>query len=110
MTPTAAPRLIAVAHLGSTQETVDYDGVGDLSSRQFPGGVPDIARYYVGDDLTLVDRGGAGNVGYAHIRLGSRRIATLYAKTGATWSPIYYHRTAAMTSWRRQPAPRPPKA
>ncbi|HEY2028896.1 MAG TPA: RHS repeat-associated core domain-containing protein [Myxococcales bacterium] len=85
-------RLISIARLGSKLESLDYDGAGDLASRTFPSGSAEVARYYVGDDLTLVDHGGTGNVGYAHIRLGRLRIPSVYAKSGTLPNVIYYHR------------------
>lgn len=86
-------RLISISHLGTTQETLAYDGLGDLAARTFNGG-PDIARYYVGDDFTAVLRSSM-KIGYVHIRLGGKRIASLWAKASGTTNTtgvIYYHR------------------
>ena len=87
-------RLISIAHLGSKVETLAYDGVGDLRSRIFTNG-SDLARYYIGDDLTGVVRSSTTKIGYVHIRLGGQRIASFWVKTtGNTNSTgvLYYHR------------------
>lgn len=75
------------------QETLGYDGGGDLVSRTFAHGGAEVARYYIGDDLTLVDKG-TSRIGYAHIRLGDRRLASFWAATagGTGNGMIYYHR------------------
>src|SRR5207245_20755 len=82
-------RLISISRLGSKLEDLAYDPAGDLVSRQFTNGT-DTARYYIGDDLTLVLRG-TTRIGYAHVRLGGHRLASLWVNGTATGT-IYYHR------------------
>jgi YD repeat-containing protein len=81
-------RLISIAHLGVAQEQLGYDGAGDLVARTFPAGGAEVARYYIGDDLTLIDKG-TTKLGYAHIRLGNR-VASFWAsisRSGGSTTP-----------------------
>jgi RHS repeat-associated protein len=81
-------RLISIAHLGVVQEQLGYDGAGDLVSRTFAAGGAEAARYYIGDDLTLIDKG-TTKLGYAHIRLGNR-VASFWAsisRSGGSTTP-----------------------
>lgn len=96
-------RLISISKLGAKVEDLTYDPASSLVSRTFAPPITtasgtETARYYMGDDLTVV-KGTQSNstkqVGYAHIRLGSRRIASIWAKTVGTTATsgfIYYHR------------------
>lgn len=89
----ADEKLISISRLGSKLEDLAYGPDGELAIRTFTNGT-DTARYYVGDHMTLVRRG-TTLVGYAHIYLGSMRIASAWSKTAAgttTTGTIYYHR------------------
>jgi RHS repeat-associated protein len=82
--------------LGSKVEDLSYDAAGSLVGRALGNGA-DSARYYIGDDLTVVvgSTGSSRTVGYAHVRLGSKRIASIWAKrtsSASTNGVIYYHR------------------
>ncbi|HEY6907744.1 MAG TPA: RHS repeat-associated core domain-containing protein [Myxococcales bacterium] len=86
-------RLISISHLGAKLEDIAYDPAGNIVSRTFTNGT-DTARYYVGDDLTLVRRG-TTTIGYAHLQVGGGRLASIWSKTvGSTTTQgvIYYHR------------------
>jgi len=86
-------RLISISRLGAKLEDLVYGPDGALVARQFSGG-SDIARYYVGDYMTLVRRGTIV-IGYAHVQLGGQRIASIWSKTTggvSTTGTIYYHR------------------
>jgi RHS repeat-associated protein len=92
-------RLISISHLGSKLEDLSYDAAGRLVGRAFPSApnTPDSARYYIGDDLTVVvgSTSSPRTVGYAHVRLGGKRIASIWAKSAGSTSTngtIYYHR------------------
>jgi RHS repeat-associated protein len=88
-------RLTAISHLGAKLEDLAYDGAGDLVSRTFPTGAAEIARYYIGDQLSLVNRSATTKLGYAHIQLGGKRIASFWVKSASgtnTNGVIYYHR------------------
>jgi RHS repeat-associated protein len=86
-------RLISISRLGAKVEDLSYDATGQLVGRAFTSG-SDTARYYIGDDLTVAV-GTSRTVGYVHVRLGGRRIASIWAKSAGTVSTngtIYYHR------------------
>jgi RHS repeat-associated protein len=92
-------RLISISHLGSKLEDLSYDAAGRLVGRAFPSApnTPDSARYYVGDDLTVVVGSSQSprTVGYVHVRLGGKRVASIWAKSVGSTSTngtIYYHR------------------
>ena len=57
-------RLISISRLGSKLEDLTYDAAGQLVQRAFTNGT-DTARYYLGDDLTVVNRG-TTTIGYVH--------------------------------------------
>jgi RHS repeat-associated protein len=91
-------RLISISHLGAKVEDLSYDAAGQLVGRAFPSG-PDSARYYIGHDLTVVAGSSLSSrtIGYVHVRLGARRIASIWAKSASgvsTNGSIYYHRDA----------------
>ncbi len=86
-------RLTSISHLGAKVEDLAYGPDGELVSRQFANGT-DTARFYVGDHLTLVRRG-TTTIGYAHIYLGSTRVASVWSKStggSTTTGTLYYHR------------------
>ena len=89
-------RPISISKLGSKVEDLSYDAAGSLVGRALGNGA-DSARYYIGDDLTVVvgSTGSSRTVGCAHARLGSKRIASIWAKrtsSASTNGVIYYHR------------------
>ena len=85
-------RLSAIAVNGAVQETDGFDAEGLLVSRTFASGAPDTARYYVDNDMTVVQRG-TSSLAYVHIIVGKRRVASLYySSPSATGWPLYYHR------------------
>lgn len=92
----AVGRLIGISKQGQSLETLAYDSAGGLISRTYPSG-PDQARYYVGDELTLVQRT-SETVAYVHLEVAGRRIASIWQKKPAGASVanasgvIYYHR------------------
>ena len=79
-------------HRTTTLEQIVYGPDGELATRTFPSGT-DVARYYIGAMLTLVDRGIAGKLAYVHVGIPSRVASIWTSSTGTgTSGVIYYHR------------------
>jgi len=102
----ALGRLVSISKVSAQLEQLSYDAGGELAARSFCGGAPftstcaslpttsDQARYYMSDEMTIVQRNGAVLV-YAHLTLNHRRVASVWrssASTSGVPSVLYYHR------------------
>ena len=90
----ALGRLKSISVDGGLKETLAYDAEGLLAVRRFAAGASgtETARYYIDKDLTVVQRP-AGTLAYAHVIVGTHRVASVYVQAlGAAGQAMYYHR------------------